>query len=205
MKYIFFLLFIFSNSAFGCSCASSSIKDSFTRADVVFLGKVVEVNYSLYDSDSNPVIAYTFEIIRDYKRNISTSEKSYITTYSPIRSIGGGCASIFNKNNKYLVFGGITEIGFSTDICSNTMHLDEFDDIQKDSIEVLSKNYFKTNDVPEISEYKISEDLINFYKASEKDFSINNLSSIQVSTLILVSVSITLLCVFAFMFLRTLK
>ena len=44
MKYIFFLLFLFSSSAFGCSCAFPTIEDSYQNSDAIFIGKVIAVD-----------------------------------------------------------------------------------------------------------------------------------------------------------------
>ena len=84
MKYIFFLLFIFSSSAFGCSCSRSTIEDSFKNSDAIFIGKVIAVDSTKYDYSSNKVFAYTFEFEKDFKRELpnQNSEKYYTTIYT---------------------------------------------------------------------------------------------------------------------------
>ena len=138
MKYIFFLLFIFSSSAFGCSCSRSTIEDSFKRSDAIFIGKVIAVDSTKYDFSSNLVYAYTFEIEQDFKRELpkQNSEKYYTTIYTPLGSLFGGCGMTFQLNESYLVYGYRTSLGVDTDICTRT---DVLNDVSKNEINELEK------------------------------------------------------------------
>lgn len=128
MKYIFFLLFIFSSSAFGCSCSRSTIEDSFKRSDAIYIGKVIAVDSTKYDFSSNLVYAYAYEIEQDFKRELpkENSEKYYTTIYTPLGSLFGGCGMTFQLNESYLVYGYRTSLGVDTDICTRT---DELNDV----------------------------------------------------------------------------
>ena len=124
MKYIFFLLFIFSSSVFGCSCAFSSIKESYENSDAIFIGKVIAVDSSKYDYSSNTVFAYTFEIEKDFKRELpkQTSKKYYTTIHTPKASLNGGCVMTFKLNESYLVYGCRTSFGVDTVFVQEQMY-----------------------------------------------------------------------------------
>ncbi|WP_322971944.1 hypothetical protein [Faecalibacter sp. LW9] len=149
MKYIFFLLFIFSSSAFGCSCARSSLKDSFTRSDAIFIGKVIAVDSTKYDFSSNPVYAYTFEIEKDFKREFTQekSKKYYTTIYTPLASLFGGCGMTFQLNESYLVYGYRTSLGVDTDICTRTDVLKDVSKNEINELEKLKKEFLASNEM----------------------------------------------------------
>ena len=143
MKYIFFLLFIFSSSAFGCSCSRSTLEDSFKTSDAIFIGKVIAVDSTKYDFSSNPVYAYTFEIEKDFKRKWEdNSRKKFTTIYSPLKNIFGGCGSSFQLNENYIVYGKREEYGTYTDICFRTLRLDLVEKQELDSLQILENNFF---------------------------------------------------------------
>ena len=149
MKYLFFLLFIFSSSAFGCSCARSSLKDSFTRSDAIFIGKVIAVDSTKYDFYSNPVYAYTFEIDKDFKRELpqKNNKKYYTTIYTPIGSLFGGCGMSFNLNESYLVYGYRTSLGVDTGICTRTDVLNNVSENELNQLEKLKKEFLASNEI----------------------------------------------------------
>lgn len=169
MKYISFLLFIFSSSAFGCSCAFSSIKTSYENSDAIFIGKVIAVDSSKYDFSSNLVYTYTFEIEKDFKRKWEdNSRKKFTTIYSPLRNMYGGCGISFQLNKKYIVYGLKDEYGTYTNICFRTLRLDLVEKAELDSLQTLENKFFKEKkdliDVDYYGEYldSNSELLIKF-------------------------------------------
>lgn len=149
MKYIFFLLFIFSNSAFGCSCSRSTIEDSFKISDAIFIGKVIAVDSTKYDYSSNKVFAYTFEIEKDFKRELpkQTSKKYYTTIYTPLGSLFGGCGMTFNLNESYLVYGYRTSLGVDTNICTRTDVLKDVSINEINELEKLKKEFLASNEI----------------------------------------------------------
>ena len=149
MKYLFLFLFIFSSSAFGCSCASSSIKDSFTRSDAIFIGKVIAVDSTKYDYSSNKVFAYTFEIEKDFKRELpkQNSKKYYTTIYTPLGSLFGGCGMSFNLNESYLVYGYRTSLGVDTGICTRTDVLNNVSVNEINELEKLKQEFLASNEI----------------------------------------------------------
>ena len=204
MKYLLLFLFIFSSSAFGCSCASSSIKDSFKTSDAIFIGKVIAVDSTKYDFYSNPVYAYTFEIEKDFKRKWEDSSgKKFTTIYSPLSSMFGGCGSSFQLDKNYIVYGKREEYGTYTDICSRTSRLDLVEKQELDSLNILEINFFKEKkdliDVDYYGEYLDSnnellityEDKIKSQKLQidkEKQKSKNYLFGFLTSTIFLITI-----------------
>lgn len=149
MKYLFFLLFILSSFVFGCSCTSSSIKDSFTRSDAIFIGKVIAVDSTKYDYSSNKVFAYTFEIEKDFKRELPKQnlKKYYTTIYTPLGSLFGGCGMSFNLNESYLVYGYRTSLGVDTGICTRTDVLNNVSENEIIQLEKLKKEFLASNEI----------------------------------------------------------
>lgn len=149
MKYIFFLLLIFSSSAFGCSCSRSTIEDSFKRSDAIYIGKVIAVDSTKYDFSSNLVYAYTFEIEQDFKRELpkENSEKYYTTIYTPLGSLFGGCGMTFQLNESYLVYGYRTSLGVDTDICTRTDVLKDVSKNEINELEKLKKEFLASNEI----------------------------------------------------------
>lgn len=156
MKYFFTFIFLFSTFTFGCSCAQSSINESFDKADAIFIGKVIAVDKSKYDFSSSPVYAYTFEITKDFKRihPKNKSDKFYTTIYTPLNYTAGGCGSTFGLNETYLVYGFRSEIGTITNICTRTSDLKYVEKIEIDSVQLLSNQFFKEKkDIVEVDVY----------------------------------------------------
>lgn len=149
MKYILTLLLLVSSYTFGCSCAFPTIKDSYQNSDAIFIGKVIAVDSSKYDYSSNTVYAYTFEIEKDFKRELSkqNSKKYYTTIYTPLRSLFGSCGMTFNLNESYLIYGYPTSFGVSTSICTRT---DALNNVSEEEINLLTKLkdvYIKSNEI----------------------------------------------------------
>ena len=139
MKYLYTLILLISTYTFGCSCRDvSSVKESFEEFDAVFLGKVISIDSTKYDYSSNPVYAYTFEFIEDFKRELpkNNSKKYYTTIYTPLGNLFGGCGITFRLNETYLVYGYKTSVGVSTNICTRTEVLSN---VSKDEINKLKK------------------------------------------------------------------
>ena len=145
MKYLYTLILLISTFTFGCSCAQSSISESFDKTDAVFIGKVITVDTSKYDFSSNLVYAYTFEITKDFKRKHpkNKSEKFYTTIYTPLNYTAGGCGSTFSLNETYLVYGNKSSIGTITNICKRNSDLKFVEKNELDSLQLLSNQFFK--------------------------------------------------------------
>ncbi|MDM1063669.1 hypothetical protein HXZ62_14025 [Empedobacter falsenii] len=156
MKYFFTFIFLFSTFTFGCSCAQSSINESFDKTDAVFIGKVIAVDKTKYDFSSYPVFAYTFEITKDFKRKHpkNKSDKFYTTIYTPQNSIFGGCGSTFSPNETYLIYGYRSEIGTITNICTRTSDLKFVEKIELDSLQLKSDQFFQNKkDILDVDVY----------------------------------------------------
>ena len=165
---LLFLLFI-STYSFACSCNRSSIKESFSSSDAIFIGKVISVDSTKYDFNSNTVFAFTFEIKKEFKRrrfNEVKNKKYYTTIYTPLSYMFGGCGSNFKLNETYLVYGYKNIIGTSTNYCTRTNDLKFIDKNELDSLKKLQIDLFKTkNDEIEInidylSDYDIFKSLM---------------------------------------------
>ncbi len=148
MKYLYTLILLISTYTFGCSCRDvSSVKESFEEFDAVFLGKVISIDSTKYDYSSNPVYAYTFEFIEDFKRELpkNNSKKYYTTIYTPLGNLFGGCGSAFKLNETYLIYGFITDFSIYTNICTRTSELNSVEQSELKELEKLRKEYLKNN------------------------------------------------------------
>lgn len=149
MKYILTLLLLVSSYTFGCSCAFPTIEDSYQNSDAIFIGKVIAVDSSKYDYSSNTVYAYTFEIEKDFKRELSkqNSKKYYTTIYTPLGSLFGGCGMTFNLNEKYLVYGYPTSFGVSTSICTRSDVLNNVSEEEITQLQKLNEEFIASNEI----------------------------------------------------------
>lgn len=107
MRLIFLLILTFSvNTAIACSCDRSSIVENFKGVDIVFKGRVIEVNEIITEEEIAPGrsvnykrYAFKFEIITKYK---GLNKKEPIT----IITTGGvtDCGNDFELDKKYIVY-----------------------------------------------------------------------------------------------------
>lgn len=166
MKYISYLLLLISTLTFGCSCTTLSIKESFEQTDAVFIGKVISVDSTKYDFSSNRVFAFTLEIEKDYKRELSNkdSRKYYTTIYTPMSKMFGGCGSYFELNKTYLVYGYKSEIGTITNICTRTSELNLVDKSEFKELDNLKINQKDIGINIELNEVDVINNEFNNYK-----------------------------------------
>lgn len=158
-KYLLFFLLVISTHSFACSCTIPSIKKSFYNSDAIFVGKVVSVDSTKYDFNSNIVFAFTFEIKEEFKKQRFTENKKYYTTiYTPQSSMYGGCGSYFKLNETYLVYGYKTRIGTATNTCTRTNELNSINNTELDSLKKLQVDFLKMNESEIDLEYLLEED-----------------------------------------------
>ncbi len=138
----FILLFLSSSVIYACSCIKSSIKEGFNRSDLIFTGKVVDINEQIM-KDSIPTengkfyvreyhrIEFKFKVLEFIK---GKNEREFIT----VVTTGGGadCGNYFKLNTEHLVYSYKTDIKlnsfdesnktepyFTTSICTRTKTL----------------------------------------------------------------------------------
>lgn len=160
-KYLLLFSLFISTYSFACSCNTSSIKESFDNSDAVFIGKVISVDSTKYDFNSNTVFSFTFEIEKEFKRkefNKKKNRKYYTTIYTPLSYMFGGCGSYFKLNETYLVYGYKTKIGTSTDICTRTTNLKLLEKAELDSLKNLQIDFLKTNNTDIDVDYLAEDD-----------------------------------------------
>ncbi|MGE6346910.1 cobalamin biosynthesis protein CbiN [Bacillus mycoides] len=108
-----FTFFIFPEKSYACDCINVSPEDAFQKNDVVFEGKVLEVQ----EKDGGG-IKTLFEVKKIWKGTSS----SQIIIYTSVSS----CAVRFAEGGEYLVFSSYRGEGkLETSICSGTKRLDE--------------------------------------------------------------------------------
>ena len=175
MKYFFTFIFLISTFTFGCSCGEfPSVKNSFDEFDEIIIGKVIKIDATLYDYSSNPVFAYTFEIEKNFKKNIDITNKKqkyYTTIYTPASSMFGGCGSNFELNETYLIYGFITDFSIYTNICTRTSDLKFVEQSELEELKKLSKEYLKKNTLnipppPNSSKENLIQKEFELYKLS---------------------------------------
>ena len=138
------ILILSANKVYSCSCEKSSIKYGFEHSDLIFTGKVVEINEGkVYDSISSSTEKGKYfvreinriEFVFKVKQLIKGNEKSDFIT---IVTSGGGadCGNYFDLNSEHLIYSYETDLQvntfdennkvepyFSTDLCTRTKEL----------------------------------------------------------------------------------
>ena len=114
-----FTFFILPEKSYACDCINVSPEDAFQKNDVVFEGKVLEVQ----EKDGGG-IKTLFEVKKIWKGTSS----SQIIIYTSVSS----CAFRFAEGGEYLVFSSYRgEEKLETSICSGTKRLDEAETEEK--------------------------------------------------------------------------
>ena len=132
-----FTFFILPEKSYACDCINVSPEDAFQKNDVVFEGKVLEVQ----EKDGGG-IKTLFEVKKIWKGTSS----SQIIIYTSVSS----CAFPFAEGGEYLVFSSYRgEEKLETSICSGTKRLDEAE-IEKNAL----SSYCKRVCSDEESEFK---------------------------------------------------
>ncbi|PFJ09661.1 cobalamin biosynthesis protein CbiN [Bacillus cereus] len=148
ITYLFCFIFILlhgSEKSYACDCINISSEEAFRKNDVVFEGKVLEVQ-----NDSSAGAAVLFEIKKIWKGTSS----SQIIIYTG----GGSCAFPFTEGGEYIVFSSRSEgeKQLHTSSCSGTKRLDEAGD------EKVSLNHIAKATIPTKKENLI-EDMPNHF------------------------------------------
>lgn len=140
MKRIIYLLslvlicsFIFSDKSYACDCTKSSPEDRLQKNDVVFEGKVLEVQ----EKDGK------MEILFEVKKIWKGTSSSQVIIYTSFSS----CTFRFAEGGEYLVFSSYRgEEKLETSICSGTKRLDEAE-IEKNALSHIAKESVPTKKV----------------------------------------------------------
>lgn len=139
-KFIFFaVLTLFSTTSLACSCAYPRVDDAFNNSDLVFKGKVIE----LEPPTSSTFNRVTFDVYNVYKGSEKSSEAIFTNRSS------AACGYPFKQGEEYLVFAFLgsrdqEEKGFSLEnklmvtMCSLTTPLNSsYPNIEKRSQEIM--------------------------------------------------------------------
>ncbi|PFW56621.1 cobalamin biosynthesis protein CbiN [Bacillus cereus] len=140
MKRIIYLLslvlicsFIFSDKSYACDCTKVSPEDRLQKNDVVFEGKVLEVQ------EKDGGMKTLFEVKKIWK-GTSSSQVIIYTSFS-------SCTFRFAEGGEYLVFSSYRgEEKLETSICSGTKRLDEAE-IEKNALSHIAKESVPTKKV----------------------------------------------------------
>ena len=129
-----FTFFILPEKSYACDCINVSPEDAFQKNDVVFEGKVLEVQ-----EKGEGGIKTLFEVKKIWKGTSS----SQIIIYTSVSS----CAFRFAEGGEYLVFSSYRgEEKLETSICSGTKRLDEAE-IEKNALSHIAKESVPTKKV----------------------------------------------------------
>ncbi|MBJ7993248.1 cobalamin biosynthesis protein CbiN [Bacillus mycoides] len=140
-----FTFFISSEKSYACDCINVSPEDAFQKNDVVFEGKVLEVQ----EKDEGG-IKTLFEVKKIWKGTSS----SQIIIYTSVSS----CAFRFAEGGEYLVFSSYRgEEKLETSICSGTQRLDEAE-LKRNALSHIAKEYVPTKKV------NLKGDMVNGFR-----------------------------------------
>ncbi|WP_439019944.1 cobalamin biosynthesis protein CbiN [Bacillus thuringiensis] len=140
MKRIIYLLslvlicsFIFSDKSYACDCTKASPEDRLQKNDVVFEGKVLEVQ------EKDGKMKTLFEVKKIWK-GTSSSQIIINTSFS-------SCTFRFAEGGEYLVFSSYKgKKQLETSICSGTKRLDEAE-MEKQALSHIAKESVPTKKV----------------------------------------------------------
>ncbi|MGU3369084.1 cobalamin biosynthesis protein CbiN [Bacillus mycoides] len=122
-----FTYFILPEKSYACDCTKASPEERLQKNDVVFEGKVLEVQ------EKDGRIKTLFEVKNIWKGTSS----SQIIIYTSVSS----CAVRFAEGGEYLVFSSYRgEEKLETSICSGTKRLDEAEAKQKALAQIAKKS-----------------------------------------------------------------
>ncbi|MGE6590077.1 cobalamin biosynthesis protein CbiN [Bacillus mycoides] len=132
-----FTFFIFPEKFYACDCINVSPEDAFQKNDVVFEGKVLEVQ----EKDEGG-IKTLFEVKKIWKGTSSSQIIIYTSSSS------SSCAFRFAEGGEYLVFSSHRgeEKLLETSSCSGTKRLDEAE-IEKMALRHIAKESVPTKKV----------------------------------------------------------
>lgn len=114
-KYTIIIFFLLNSYQFACSCMYVPLKKQYNSADVIFIGKVVEISRI---GNVKREYKFIFEVIKSYK-GIHTKNIAVKTG-----SGSGDCGYGFHYGKIYLVYA-YGENEYSTSICTRTAHISE--------------------------------------------------------------------------------
>ena len=124
MKYLFtlFITLLISHLTFADVCFTTFEQDT-AKADVIFIGKLIQVNPDAIWIRGVPTDIYTFQIAKSFK-GIS-KYRDIISIVSPVE---GCCSPRFTKDSTFIVFAysfGENSSAYWTNDCSMTSLLSE--------------------------------------------------------------------------------
>ena len=97
-------------TAYACSCAPSTPDEHFNDADVVFTGKVLQI-----EQNWNREYEVKFEI--EQRQKMEDDEKTVIVRTA---LTDAECGYIFQTGLTYVVYAGLQDDRLYTDLCSGT-------------------------------------------------------------------------------------
>ncbi|PEA20951.1 cobalamin biosynthesis protein CbiN [Bacillus cereus] len=128
-----FIYFILPEKSYACDCTKASPEERLQNNDVVFEGKVLEVQ------EKDGKIKTLFEVKKIWK-GTSYSQVIIYTSFS-------SCTFRFAEGGEYLVFSSYRGEGkLETSMCSGTKRLDEAE-IQKNALSHIAKESVPTKEV----------------------------------------------------------
>ena len=167
-NYIFlFLCFIIQVKANACDCIVPSLDTSYKTNDIVFTGKVIQVDSTYTQISTARIFLYTFKVDTFYKGNPEPYSNEITLSTKEFNS----CNFTPELNKSYLIFASLIQNGFiSTTICDDNRHLEDvpqnvFNKLQqwnmKDTNKEIDVIYFDHN---EQKIYKLNEVIIDAEK-----------------------------------------
>ncbi|GLV63717.1 cobalt transporter CbiN [Bacillus mycoides] len=125
-----FTYFILPEKSYACDCTKASPEERLQKNDVVFEGKVLEVQ------EKDGEMKTLFEVKKIWK-GTSSSQAIIYTSFS-------SCAFRFAEGGEYLVFSSYRgEEKLETSICSGTKRLDEAE-MEKNTLSHIAKESVPT-------------------------------------------------------------
>lgn len=163
MKYTFLLLSLFLPlQAFACKCtADPTIKDSFERASLVFIGEVYDISEAPNGYKTSKNTLSKVKISKVYKPDLYENFYNENATlfHSQLRS----CDVLFSEKGKYLIFAYISkDTGFLySEHCLVHKRLDQVTQEELKELQKLSSDYLTQLKAPKIPTTTVAVDLID--------------------------------------------
>jgi hypothetical protein len=156
MKNLFLLVIltsILSTKIYACDCAEKpSVTHNFSKANQVFIGKIIKMDSLNYDKYGQTIGLYTLEIIVNFKgEEYNFNKRKFRTIASEGR---GSCDYHFQVGKTYLIYAKDSDGMLSSSICSRTEALDKVEESELEELKQLQSGVNKASNGTTIVTFK---------------------------------------------------
>lgn len=152
---IFLFISIFNN-LHACQCGNKkAVKDEWFAHEQVFVGKVVDIDSSIYNSNGIQVFCFKIQVLETFKEGFH-DKYLYRSFCNPVH--GGSCNYWFSKGEKYLIYANENAQMLTASTCSRTNLYNDVEFAEIANLKTLFESYNKKDEAQII--YESTNDMI---------------------------------------------